>query len=250
MGYSIQVAIGLWRQPKNRDAELLADVHCYLADAHGSVVFVDGRPVRFVSTKSVHRICDMKAGPYQIIIDGVPLGYVKPAPVPIVVRQTPALQRFDVYIDSRRSRKRGARFNNEKSTWENTAKEQPYLMPGTETYEEYEHDLKEHDPFRPDDEFHKNEEEEIVETVTTRRETSNAMIEPTTAQKKALLQRRKRDVLNERSKEAKATPSKADDAAVANAKRQTIYNDGIMAEQVDEWQELAAYLPSSFDKYM
>ena len=41
-----------------------------------------------------------------------------------------------------------------KAVWENTAKEQPYLMPGTPEYEELQEDLKLHDPFRPDDEFH------------------------------------------------------------------------------------------------
>lgn len=46
-----------------------------------------------------------------------------------------------------------------KAIWENTAKEQPYLMPGTPEYEERQEDLKLHDPFRPDDEFHVQLEE-------------------------------------------------------------------------------------------
>lgn len=53
--------------------------------------------------------------------------------------------------------------------WQNTAKEQPYLMPGTETYEEYESDLQLHDPFRPDDVVHDKLEqhnEDIVEART------------------------------------------------------------------------------------
>lgn len=43
-------------------------------------------------------------------------------------------------------------YNHEKSTHENTAKEQPYLMPGTPEYEEYQRDLKEH--IKQDDEWH------------------------------------------------------------------------------------------------
>lgn len=57
-----------------------------------------------------------------------------------------------------RKRKK-ARPNNGRDTWQNTAKEQPYLMPGTAEYEERVEDLKMHDPFRPDDEFHKEMEE-------------------------------------------------------------------------------------------
>lgn len=44
--------------------------------------------------------------------------------------------------------------NNDKATWENTAKEQPYLMPGTAEYEERVEDLQSHSPQQPDDEFH------------------------------------------------------------------------------------------------
>lgn len=52
------------------------------------------------------------------------------------------------------AKRRKGNFNNIKDTRTNTAKEQPYLMPGTDEYEEYVRDLKDHDPFRPDDEFH------------------------------------------------------------------------------------------------
>ena len=54
-------------------------------------------------------------------------------------------------------------YNNKKDTWENTAKEQPYLMPGTEAYEERQEDLMEHNPFRPDDKWHEQEEKEARE---------------------------------------------------------------------------------------
>lgn len=53
-----------------------------------------------------------------------------------------------------RGKKKKMLFNNERSTRENTAKEQPYLMPGTEPYEEYQSDLQMHDPFKPDDKWH------------------------------------------------------------------------------------------------
>lgn len=65
---------------------------------------------------------------------------------------------------AKKSKKR-VLYNNEKSTRENTAKEQPYLMPGTAEYEEYQADLKMHDPFRPDDDFH-NDLEEVNESHT------------------------------------------------------------------------------------
>lgn len=50
--------------------------------------------------------------------------------------------------------------NNDRSTWQNEAKEQPYLMPGTVEYQEYQEDLKMHDPFRPDDEWHNEQEQQ------------------------------------------------------------------------------------------
>ncbi len=53
--------------------------------------------------------------------------------------------------------------NNVHDTWQNTAKEQPYLMPGTSAYEERQEDLQLHDPFRPDDVFHDKLERENVE---------------------------------------------------------------------------------------
>lgn len=56
--------------------------------------------------------------------------------------------------------RRRASSNNVKDTWQNTAKEQPYLMPGTSTYEERQEDLQLHDPFRPDDDFHQKLEKE------------------------------------------------------------------------------------------
>lgn len=62
-----------------------------------------------------------------------------------------------------KKKKKQILFNHEKSTWENTAKEQPYLMPGTAEYEERCEDLQEHDPFRPDDVWHEKEEEENAE---------------------------------------------------------------------------------------
>lgn len=62
-----------------------------------------------------------------------------------------------VFMAVRRRKK--ARPNNMQDTWQNTAKEQPYLMPGTAEYEERIEDLKMHDPFRPDDEFHQELEE-------------------------------------------------------------------------------------------
>lgn len=49
--------------------------------------------------------------------------------------------------------------NHDKQTWENTTKEQPYLMPGTAEYEERVEDLHAHDPFRPDDKWHEKLEE-------------------------------------------------------------------------------------------
>lgn len=49
--------------------------------------------------------------------------------------------------------------NNGPSTWQNTDREQPYLMPGTAEYEERVADLKEHSPAAPDDEFHEALEE-------------------------------------------------------------------------------------------
>ena len=51
-------------------------------------------------------------------------------------------------------RKSRVYYNSDTDTWSNDANEQPYLMPGTQSYEAYVEQQKESSPSKPDDEFH------------------------------------------------------------------------------------------------
>lgn len=55
---------------------------------------------------------------------------------------------------ARRRRKSKVYYNNETDTWSNDSGEQPYLMPGTESYEAYQASLLEKENQKNGDEFH------------------------------------------------------------------------------------------------
>jgi len=85
--------------------------------------------------------------------------------------------------------------NNNKSTWENTAKEQIYLAPGSPEYEEYKNDLKEHDPFRSDDAFHNKLEATNSDYRAVLLQKSEQM-QPSASHNKAILQQQKKGQFN------------------------------------------------------
>lgn len=58
------------------------------------------------------------------------------------------------------NRKTRVYYNSDTDTWSNDTHEQPYLMPGTQSYEAYQEQQLKDDPNQPDDEFHKNLEED------------------------------------------------------------------------------------------
>ena len=62
---------------------------------------------------------------------------------------------------------------NSTDTWSNDDKEQLSLLPGSDGFEEYQEDLREHDPFKPEDDFHEELEEhneDYAENMSDRQE--------------------------------------------------------------------------------
>lgn len=148
-------------------------------------------------------------------------------------------------------KKKQVLYNNDKATWENTAKEQPYLMPGTESYEEYQEDLQMRDPFKPDDEWHNKKEKENAERVvksTKKYETANK--QPNKHEgirnynrhmaKEAQFQ----DVKRQAIKNAKKTETEKDDKKVQRAMPKDldklVYDNGVTEDE---------FLPKALKKY-
>lgn len=119
-----------------------------------------------------------------------------------------------------RRRNRRVSANNEKSTWENTAKEQPYLMPGTEEYEERVRDLQSHNP-EQDDEFHEKLEahNESVPVVLKERSTVKD-VEGTNRRWRERVKEGMYETVSERlQREAAMTETPDDDRMVASLKK-------------------------------
>lgn len=55
---------------------------------------------------------------------------------------------------ARRKKKTRVYYNSDTDTWSNDAMEQPYLMPGTQSYEAYQEQQAKDSPDNPDDDFH------------------------------------------------------------------------------------------------
>lgn len=133
--------------------------------------------------------------------------------------------------------------NHEKSTRENTAKEQPYLMPGTAEYEEYQSDLKMHDPFRPDDSFHDNLEkvnENHTDAIEQRNDASDGV--DTSIGKRSYSKRIMKEVQFSRLKSdaaalADKTETPEDDKKVARAGpdfvEDLVYDDGVTQDEFE-----------------
>lgn len=131
--------------------------------------------------------------------------------------------------------RRKIRKNNKKVNWENDTKEQPYLMPGSPEYEEYQNDLRMHDPFRPDDAWH-DELEEHNEEIQVH--TPNPA-EQNTSRWKSIRQQSKRvrfeTAKKETMKAAALTESQADDKKASKMKLKDLdemtFDDGVNGEE-------------------
>lgn len=148
-----------------------------------------------------------------------------------------------------RKKKRQALYNNEKATWENTAKEQPYLMPGTEEYEERQEDLSLHDPFRPDDSWHEKQEEQNEHHGEALREKADEMRRPEESKRKYRQQMSKM-VQYEAARKAAAeatlqTQTQADDMAVREMRlkdlHDVVYDDSVTEDE---------FVPKVLSKYV
>lgn len=148
---------------------------------------------------------------------------------------------------NRRKRRYGN--NNEKATWENTAKEQPYLMPGTAEYVEYQEDLKDHDPFRPNDEWHDKLEQKTEDHSLRLMQKAEEAKRPDVKKRKYTSQIMKEAQFAQVKKAAKSmaehTETKADDRKAARMDvedtEDLVYNDGVTSDD---------YLPKALSKYM
>lgn len=134
-----------------------------------------------------------------------------------------------------KKKRRRVNHNNEKATWENTSKEQPYLMPGTSAYDEYTSDLKEHNPFRPDDKWHDEREDDVEEYGEALAKKAAGAINPTTSRRKSILQQQKLGLFRNVKRRAVDMASKTEDTNDDKAAKRMlpddledlIYNDGV-----------------------
>lgn len=141
-----------------------------------------------------------------------------------------------------------------KSTWHNDAKEQLSLEQGSEEYAEYEEDLQEVNPFRPDDAFHAELEAKnalhddvlaIKASEASRTQTDAAHTnERRRMYKETRLNQMKQAVM----KAAAETPGTADDKRAAQIQAASDfyesnieYNNGISED---------GYIPQSMSKYL
>lgn len=138
--------------------------------------------------------------------------------------------------------------NHVKQTWQNTAKEQPYLMPGTCEYEEYQEDLKEHNPFKPDDEVHVALEEKNAEHVPEMRK-KEVVPEPRQEGKNnyrrhIMKETQFREVKRQAIKQAKKTETLEDDKKAKRAMpkdlENLVYDNGVTQDD---------FLPKALRKY-
>lgn len=108
--------------------------------------------------------------------------------------------------------------NTEKSTWENTAKEQPYLMPGTEEYEERVRDLQSHK--QQDDAFHDKLEQhnESLPVVLSDRQTKKDVEGTNRRWRERVKEGMYASISEKLQREAAMTETLADDKMVASLK--------------------------------
>ena len=134
-------------------------------------------------------------------------------------------------------------------TWQDDAKEQPYLMPGTKEYEEYQRDLKEHDPFKEDDLAHiKFEEHNEAHSELLREKTKESITEPTSKRKYRNVMAKTtqvRELRKEAMERALKTETKVDDEKAKSRRLpegvdKIIQNDGVTQDE---------FIPKALRKY-
>lgn len=137
-------------------------------------------------------------------------------------------------------KKKGSKydFNHMTSNWENDAKNQTSLEMGTSTYEEYVEDLKEHNPFRPDDEMH-DELESYNEIIVNKLRDRNATLKDNFAKHKARMEMAKREFYKKHystlEREVEATPDPEDDRRLAEfSPKSYVVSDGITVQELEQ----------------
>ena len=130
-------------------------------------------------------------------------------------------------------------FNNAKDTWDNDTKNQTSLDLGSDEYEEYVENLKEHNPFRPDDEMHKNLAEYNVQYAEKLAEKAAMKPEDSTDKKKVRWEMQKRavskQVYTNLMRKALGTPEVDDDRRLESFDHDDlIYNDSVTSDSYDE----------------
>lgn len=137
-----------------------------------------------------------------------------------------------------------------KKMQDNDTKEQLYLMPGTPEYEERQEDLKMHDPFKPDDDWH-NEREQVNQSHTRemkKKQDEDKEDAPTGYshyQHRMAKEEQFSDVKKTATSMALATETKEDDKAAEHINRRGL-EDLVIDEGVTEDE----YVPKALAKYM
>lgn len=141
-----------------------------------------------------------------------------------------------------------------KSTWHNDAKEQISLEQGSAEYKEYEEDLQEVNPFRPDDEFHSKLEERNAEyddrlaikaSEESRTQTDAAHTnERRRMYKESRIGQMKKAVMDA----AAATPGTADDKRAAQIRADSAFYESNI--EYDNGVSEEGYIPQSIAKYL
>lgn len=141
-----------------------------------------------------------------------------------------------------RKKRRRVGFNNMKDNWTNDTKDQMHLTPGSPEYAEYVEDLKEHDPFRPDDPMHEKLESYNADLVEKLAEKAYPQADPVD-QRKARLQAQKR--AKQAAVHAKAvraalqTPDKQDDVRAKElvSEDPLVYDDSVLSDEYEQKAE-------------
>lgn len=126
--------------------------------------------------------------------------------------------------------------------WENDAKEQLNLAPGTTEYTEYIEDLKEHNPFRSDDDMHESLEDYNENLVTKLYEKAEGQydIDDVSIKQKNHVEGLKRsmhkDVIASAALMASVTPSKDDDmrAKQLSSDNSILHDDGVSLDEYED----------------
>ena len=141
-----------------------------------------------------------------------------------------------------------------KSTWDNDAKEQISLEQGSAEYREYEDDLREVNPFQPDDEFHAKLEARnavhddilAVKAFNTSRIQTDAA--HTNERRRMYKETRIAQMKDAVVKAAAVTPGTADDKRAARINEDSAFYESNI--EYDNGVSEDGYIPQSLAKYL